>query len=523
MEIQVTEIELTKAEPLTLHVDKKMAFASNLLDEDYSACCFCCRVLCPTAQCRSRQCSPCCGKSIVSDDHEQAAGIGAYLFLSVINRPKVIFNVISSIFELTFVLFSLTLSSIEFKDEKERDAFLKVGFALGLIDTFIFLGWTIRGVVLWCKKKKRKSAEIAKPEFEPEHDEHITARETKDGRVALMFLFKRFFVFMLIYPILICDLYGFVEKYVKEYKEKKDKMTSGDISKLSIAGKIIEDNKADVAVFAIGLLLTLWEVYIQRAIFIHKAASDIKKEKKRLGFNPHEKGCFKFEWRLLFHTILVMLTHLAVVASILLNACKENESSSDDEITVSKKEWFMILAGFLLPILSLVLFITSNLFWAKAYMIEILTAFGLKSKVNPSSAIGRIIASIKSKNVYDAYTSTCRRIQLPFQDWRIVIFSMIHASGVCAFAVFAYTANEYFGYVIIGAFVLTDLAVLFIAVYWLLLLSYIITLPCAYCMKFCRCENCWGLFHTQMQCYFGIIGCEQCVPSEDSGCVLPGR
>ena len=501
-----------------------MTMDSRTIDIVDNKCCNCClnaSLLCYRASaCCSKLCctSTCCaacrwatsGKKL-DDGMKRAARYGFHLSLNFIRRPSRCLLLFWRIFELLFFVLSFALSIKQFLDQKDKkekqyNVYLLgvMTFALSGFDSFIsiidnFMEW--RDACKECKSERRERKQ-RKDDLERNRsrdDEHEGVKK-RGGKVVLETM-KKILVYALIYPLLICDM-------LQLFGIPEDKMDDGNMD---------DDNKLldtlDYVLFGIGCFLTLFDVYLHRTFMLIRAARDIEKKREK-ATQERRSSCCGIHWRLIAHTILIMIAQIFMLVAIGFSIVFDNNKKNNEgkDLKISSITFFMIACGFVLPIFSLVLFAAVNVFWEKTYFIDLFQAICKKGKNLPdvvdkmsrqkrSWRVERVYDQIKTVNITTEF-SFSDKIRFALGDFRIIVLSLIYTSLAAAFVVARSPYNPYTGstktednntfYAAAGyggTSLIADLLTITVAMYWNFVIMAIMIIVATVIVVSCLCSS----------------------------------
>ena len=238
---------------------------------------------------------------------------------------------------------------------------------------------------------------------------------------------------LIFYPLLICDIFEVV---------------TGEAYRFSNA----EDGISFV-LFAISLGLMLFYVYIVRIIIL--IAANYHSQKKRHhssveaaeNFDPTiRRSALYFQVYFIIHVFGQMVAQVLMIITIGIGVHEENQSSSDDAIHISTDLWYMIVAGYLLPVFGLLTFFVVTYFWVQEFPIgvcvdflsilqqpgidEILEMEKTKSEGGEKlSKINKYIHFSELKKQFKTLRTTAflDKFGYPFGSPQMVIVSMVYA------------------------------------------------------------------------------------------------
>eukprot|EP00118_Oscarella_pearsei_P008740 m.46541 g.46541 ORF g.46541 m.46541 type:complete len:982 (+) comp33710_c0_seq3:188-3133(+) len=455
----------------------------------------------------------------LSNPSKKAARMGARLSLTLVQEPSMWLLAFWRGFELAFFVLSLMVALVGLILQKDESGGIQpyhaAAFAFSLCDIIISM---VFNITQWkeigktsARTKERNSVDKEKLQHQgiEERGSSISGSQKKKGGKALMELLTKFLVYLMIYPLLICDIYDIV---------------------LSIINEPSSFNYVGYAVFGLGCLLTLFDVYLHRIYMLIKAARDISRKQKELAEDRNDSCCCKFQWRLVSHTVLVMIVQICILVAIGFNIHKENKNGNKNEkidktntsgyfeyeyskSTITAGGFFMIVCGLLLPFLSLALFIAVNTFWVKSYFIDVFKCVckegkGLyeivrkMNKAQPRIKTWRVTAlfdQMEYENRAVGGFSIRDKCRYAIGDCRTVFFSVVYFGLLIAFIYFAFdTGKTALGFVFVYVSIIADIFVLSVATFWILVVALILTVVVSFIamvVQLC-CQVCCVAFAT---------------------------
>ena len=361
----------------------------------------------------------------MTEDTKKVATIGSQLALTFIERPSQCLLLFWRSFELTFFVFSLIYAILEALDGFNDKGTLKIlALVFGVTDSVVsvfdnIIEWKDM-CKEWANRKKSQGCDIERNAGEKSNRRTVSKR---GGKVVLE-LMKKFIVYTLIYPLLICDIYD-----------------------LATPTESNPNDTLEYVVVGIGCLLTLLDVYLHRTYMLIKAARDIdKKQKEVVGLAESMcLSCCKIQWRIISHTVLIMISHVFIIVAIGFEAFETNKGRQDGEnVQVSVAGWYMIACGLVLPVLSLGLFVGFNVFWIRRYFIDL-----FKSIFKKGEGLNKVLSEMKTKKkkkkVWQLYEqlssepefSFSQKLRVVFCDWRSIMGSIVYVGLMVFFVFFA--------------------------------------------------------------------------------------
>ena len=163
---------------------------------------------------------------------------------------------------------------------------------------------------------------------------------------------------LIFYPLLICDIFEVITGKAYHFNN-------------------VEDGVSFV-LFAISLGLLFFYVYIVRIIVLIAAIYHSQKSRsppsiEGSDFDPSiKKSALYFQSYFIIHVLAQMVAQILMIITIGIGIHEENKHiSSNDSINVSNYLWYMIVAGYVLPVFGLLTFFVVTYFWVQEFPIGI--------------------------------------------------------------------------------------------------------------------------------------------------------
>lgn len=314
---------------------------------------------------------------------------------------------------------------------------------------------------------------------------------------------RMLFAELIFYPLLICDLFELItgEAYLFD--------SSGD--------------GISFFLFCISLLLLLFFVYIVRIVIL--IAANYHSQKKRtpqlnneqdIDLDPSiRRSALYFQVYFVFHVIAQMVTQILMIISIGAKIHDDNrhlfeDANTDKSIHTSGYLWYMLVAGYFLPVFGLLSFFVVTYFWVQEFPIGICIDFlsilqlpdindvlNIKEATEEGSKrIDKInkyvhLAELKRqfKNLRETYWF--EKFTYPFKSLQMVILCMIYTLiylgfFICAGVFSGETGtdmgplgggswNGFYGFTIVVS-VLANLYVFSVALFWVGIIAVVIAI-----------------------------------------------
>ena len=440
----------------------------SIVDRKCCDCCLKCSVSCfgllKCCDCMERcsrrgklciACGACSGKQF-SNGEKEAFRNGLLAAIKFIDPPSKWALMFWRSFELSFLIFSLVYAAIAASQGFDDKRSLKiVHLVLTLLDLILFIYENGRQwkefFNFYRDKKKQNCVDLEKTKIVENTDSKVRGSSKFLHELALKYV-----IHALMYPLIICDIYD-------------------------IASEANGKGTFEYFVIGIGCLLTVVDVYLHRIYLLIKASRDIARKKM---FGPERTDrvpCFRIEWRLVFHITCVMILHAFILASIAFEAIETNQDRIEgDEVKISGVGIFMIACGFCLPFISVVTFVGTNVFWIRTYFIEF-----FKSIWEQGESLGeglnmqkktRISNSFEKIRSFDAKSFRfIDRIKMSCSDWRTITVAVIYSGLMIALVVLSSVHQPISSYGLAATTLVADLIALSTALYWLFVLTIILT------------------------------------------------
>ena len=238
---------------------------------------------------------------------------------------------------------------------------------------------------------------------------------------------------LIFYPLLICDIFEVVTGEAYHFSNAEDGIS--------------------FVLFAISLGLVLFYVYIVRIIILIAANYHSQKRRPPLSNETPDKidptirrSALYFQIYFIIHVFGQMVAQVLMIITIGIGIHEENKDTSDEPIRISTNLWYMIVAGYLLPVFGLLTFFVVTYFWVQEFpigvcvdVLSILEAPGmdevldLKNKKAEGgqklSKINRYIHFSELKKQFKTLRTTgfLDKFGYPFGSPQMVIVSMVYA------------------------------------------------------------------------------------------------
>ena len=522
--------QMSRAERKALHVISSQQLILDILDleeeDDSDESRSCCAEKCGLCleskafACCLSKAKSCCKQVPVSKSFRESAKVGAKYALAIIKPPAKLTTLFVRLLQLAF--FGLTV--YVYANEASQKGFIKslqeskfklVLFCLATIDLFLGVTMSAISVFLAARQSVRLKAYSKLGEDENPHPPDTQ----KSGWSAVYEFFSKLFAFMLIYPLLIGDIYEFA----LVWNAKNASLTLDALANLTnqstplnapdftavLKNSALEDIPKSV-LLGIGLLLTLFDIYLHRIHMMRDNFNRIRKLQQR-----KESCCCSIISRLIAHSVFLMMFNILLLVAIGFKAVEENrleclsievcKSTGEFELivkndtveydgdpTVSNKAWFMIVAGMALPLLSIAIFIGTNVLWFQEYFVLLFRGVMSKdekeecqklppdleeyaSKVKEKRDTSRVAEMLDDRH-YSSEFSCWNRFVKSFCDLRAILLVLVYWCSVCAFLAFTFEMTSIDGPLLASRYVPIYLGLL---IMFLALINDIITLVLA--------------------------------------------
>ena len=244
---------------------------------------------------------------------------------------------------------------------------------LALIDAFIYifqLGSCARLFKYLYKKykeRRRRRQQNQEGDTENLNEERREGNEQQSNKVCgciprmpevWLSRFNQFFELgrnvvseLLLYPLLICDMFDFVALGGRDPEDATDRVNFG--------------------LFCIGGFYLVLSVYIMRMFTIIGTMVSLM----RLPLDTADGGKKQYinlMVRFCIHAVCQILVHLLAVLAVAAKIRNENPETLDDEdpINISPFLWAVIFLGWIVPLAGVITFFTVNYYWTKEFSIS---------------------------------------------------------------------------------------------------------------------------------------------------------
>ena len=451
--------------------------------------------------CLERQPLKCCCYPIkvcrnqvhIDESFFKAAKVGAKYALTIIKPPKKITTLLLRLFEIAFFVLSLYVYADEaaeegFTKKVSESKFTLVIFCLATIDVIGAVVVGMVSLILSAQKEIRLESYVLAGE-DKKPSEVIRATQ-KSGWITVYEFCSKFLLLLLIYPLLIGDIYEFALLWaVTNATSVQVNVTGKDLAlSASDFSSVLKDAALDsipkTVALVIGLMIALFDVYLHRIHMMRKAHGEIRKMQRQV-----ETSCCSLVGRLVTHNVFLMLFNIIILVAIGLRALEDNRveicrsevlqsgkatvrfcskaanytvkiengtiSSLDvADPFISDKAWIMIVSGFVIPILSLIIFLQTNVLWFQESFVLLLQGVMSKeddeslpeefenatSKVKTDRRREKLADMLDDRNVLPGYTCWSRQTQSVFNPISLLLV-FLYWSSVFAFAYYTAEIN----------------------------------------------------------------------------------
>ena len=238
---------------------------------------------------------------------------------------------------------------------------------------------------------------------------------------------------IIFYPLLICDIFEVITGKAYHFNN-------------------VEDGVSFV-LFAISLGLLVFYVYIVRIIVLIAATYHSQKSRsppsiEGSDFDPSiKKSALYFQSYFIIHVLAQMVAQILMIITIGIGIHEENKHvSSNDSINVSNYLWYMIVAGYVLPVFGLLTFFVVTYFWVQEFpigicvdVLSILQQPGIeellelkKTKKEGGERLNKINRYIHFSELQKQFKNLRRtafsgKFSYPFESPQMVILSIFYA------------------------------------------------------------------------------------------------
>ena len=502
--IEKTIKQMSEVERKALHVVSSQQLILDLLDleegddsDDSESCCqkkcdFCLES--KAVSCCPSKAKSCCTQVTVSKSFRKAAKVGAKYALAIIEPPAKLTTLFLRLLEIGFFALSIYVyvdeaSEDNFIQKLQKSKFSLVLFCLATID--LALGLTLSFISTFLAA--RKSIQLTSYSKLGEEENPNPRDAQKSGWRAVYELFSKVVVFLLIYPLLIGDIYEFA----LVWNANNASLAIGGLANAANLSSASRNDSHFVAVLrcsalenvpksvalVIGLFLTLFDIYLHRIHMMRENFNRIQKVQRRT-----ESCCCSIISRLIAHSVFLMLFNILLLVAIGFKAVEDNDltcysnkscksngefgivvqngacnytrigETQNGDPTVSNEAWFMIAAGFTLPLLSIAIFIGTNVLWFQEYFVLIfrgvmskddadefeklpLGLYNYGSKVKERK-LKRRVADMLDDRQYSSEFSCWNRFVKSFCDLRAILLVLVYWCSVFAFLAFTFEMGD---------------------------------------------------------------------------------
>ena len=533
--------EMSKVEREALHVVSSQQLILDILDlekeDDSDESKNCCKEKCgfclesKALSCCLSKAGSCCTQVPVSKSFKKSAKVGAKYALSIIKPPAKLTTLLLRLLEIGFFALSIYVYAAEasekgFITKLQESRFTLILFCLATIDLAFGLALSCFSTFL----AARKSIKLTSYSKLGEEENPNPRDAQKSGWSAVFELFSKVVVFLLIYPLLIGDIYEFalvwnannavlaIDELANPTAVSLANLNDSDFVAVLKSSALKDVPKSVVLV--IGLLLTFFDIYLHRIHMMRENFNRIRKLQR-----TRESCCFNVISRLIAHSVFLMLFNILLLVAIgfkavedndlncsLIDAIKSCESNGEFRIivnstlkgpsnyspsgdpTVSNKAWFMIAAGVALPLLSIAIFIGTNVLWFQEYFVLLFQGVMSKedkeeyeklppdlhdyaSKVKERKTKS-LVADMLDDGHYSSEFSCWNRFVKSFCDLRAILLVLLYWCSVFAFLVFTFEmastkesftmlfVNNILGVAILSLALINDIVTLVLALTW---------------------------------------------------------
>ena len=238
---------------------------------------------------------------------------------------------------------------------------------------------------------------------------------------------------IIFYPLLICDIFEVIANEAYTFSSAEDGV--------------------GFVLFAISLGLVFFFVYIVRIIVLILANYHSQKSRSppsiagSENFDPTiSQSAFYFQSYFVIHVLAQMVAQILMIVTIGIGIHEENKDSSNQPIKVSSNLWYMIVAGYVLPVFGLFTFFVVTYFWVQEFpigicvdVLSILQQPGIeellklkKTKEEGGEKLSKINRYIHFSELKQQFKSLCEtefkdKFCYPFKSPQMVIVSIVYA------------------------------------------------------------------------------------------------
>ena len=293
---------------------------------------------------------------------------------------------------------------------------------------------------------------------------------------------------LLLYPLLVCDLFEFILGKGWEGKSAGDRV--------------------NFALFIFGIIGLILYVYLMRLYVLASAIHHLRMIRKPKGIDKDRtddadeasigKASLYFQSYFFVHVFLQMLAQICmlIAISIKIQVDNKNVSSDDDPVTVSGALWFMLAAGYVMPIIGILTFFLVTYYWVQFQLpnsividfLKILEMPGADHVIFPKTSMKEVKEKIdkismcfsKSEILKDLRSiSFMTKFSYAFSAPVLVILCLMYTACQLGFAVVTVVfinSSTYTGFYVVAGFfgAVANLYVFAVAALWTVIISGII-------------------------------------------------
>ena len=337
-------------------------------------------------------CRCCTADEEMTNGMKKSAIIGSRLALTLVKRPSRCLLLFWRILELFFFIFSLVYAVLQGNEVLRNVSLVFSSINLSICVTINIIEWA-KARQVWRKRNTRHYSDLE------EKDRRMSER----GGNIIHELMQKVLVYILVYPLLICDIYATFTQT----------NSNGTLKYVALG---------------IGAALTVFDIYLHSAYMLVKAARDVEKTKTTM-ISEDSKSCLKWccriQWHVAAQIVWAMIIQGLIVATIAIEAKDNNKMSPLNVSTLGK---YMMACGLVLPLLSIGLFVGANLFWIRGYFIDLFRKT-CKEGISAGSVhkLGTVSNFYRTTSLHSL--PECRfidKIKMAFGDWRTIVFSITY-------------------------------------------------------------------------------------------------
>ena len=542
--IEITEEDLPTYQSIVEHLYEKAIIDTEETDCCGSCCQCCCIDICTSVDCgavfssaRNRSTS---GKKLTKEVITPALRKGREVGFRIISEAifplfRGILRDVWIISEWAIVLAGLSLSIVSFA-LGNRSAFnilhlalAILAFVLASLDAFFSLRECVsckecKLCVTRVQELQLQSAEAEPVPTSAQMEAGLSTTEANKPRKCWSKckgssdIIRIIATELLLYPLLVCDLFEFILGKGWEGKSAGDRV--------------------NFALFILGILGLIFYVYLMRLYVLASAIHHIRMIRKPKGIDknnvdyPDEtplntydpsfgKASLYFQSYFFVHVFLQMLVQICmlIAISIKIQVDNENVSSDDDPVTVSGALWFMLAAGYVMPIIGILTFFLVTYYWVQYQLpnsividlLSILEMPGADNVIFPKASTKHVKEKVtkiaehfsKSEIVNDLRSiSFMTKFSYAFSAPVLVILCLMYTACQLGFAVVTVVfinTSTYTGFYVVAGFfgVVANLYVFAVAALWtviingiILAVAIVIAVVLLYCLLVFICAAC---------------------------------